>query len=175
MAVSRTREHLTDALAQRWVDGVLPAPDAARAAEHATDCPDCAALAESYRALSMALDALPGPEVPGDFTAGVLLRVEALDRAASRERRAAAVVLSGIAAALAAALLVGGNGAWVPDAARLAQELGTVTHAFRVGAQVLVPLVAVLRLPIAAVCAMLCVPLLFAVFRLTLSSRTEVT
>ena len=170
-----TGSHLTDSLAQQWVDGVLPGPDAARATKHAAACPDCAALAESYRALSQALGALPGPEVPDDFTAGVLMRVEARERSTSRERRTAAVVLGAIAAALAGALVVGGNGLWVPSAARLAEHLGTLTGAVRLGEVVLAPLVATLRLPIAALCVALSVPVLFALSRLTLSSRTEAT
>jgi len=171
--VSHSDRHLTEALAQQWVDGVLPGPEAARVAQHAAACPGCAALAASYRALSLALDALPGPEVPDGFTAAVLTRVEARERSASRERRAATAVLAGIGVALAAALLIGGNGAWVPSAANLAEQLGTVTSALRLGAQVLTPVVEVLRLPIAALCAALCLPLLYALSRLTLSSRTE--
>jgi anti-sigma factor RsiW len=173
--VNPTRSHLTDSLAQQWVDGVLPGPDAVRAAEHAADCPDCAALVESYRALSLALGALPGPEVPADFTAGVLMQVEARERSTSRERRTAAVVLAAIAAALAGALAVGGNGLWVPSAARLAEHLGNITGTIRLGGLVLAPVVATLRLPIAALSAALAVCLLFALSRLTLSSRTEAT
>lgn len=173
--MSPARTHLTDELAQRWLDGALPAGEAAEVAEHASACPDCAALVESYRALSLALDALPGPELPDDFTAGVLTRVEARERTLSRERRAALAVLGGIAVALAAALIIGGNGAWVPNAARLAEQLGSVAHTLRLGAQVLPPVVSTLRLPIAALCAALCLPLAFALSRLTLSPRTEVT
>lgn len=167
--------HLTDDRAQRLLDGVLPAADAAQAADHAASCPGCAALLESYRALSVALDALPGPDLPDDFTAGVLQRVEERERAVSRERRTALAVLGGITAALAAALLVGGNATWVPTAARLADQLGSLSQTVRLGAQVLTPVVSVLRLPIAAACAALCIPLLFALSRLIPSPRTEVT
>ncbi len=170
-----TGPHLSDTLAQQWVDGVLAAEDAARAAEHAASCADCAALAESYRALSLALDALPGPEVPDGFTAAVLSRVDERERAASRERRTAVAVLLAIALALAGALAVGGNGAWVPNAARLAEQLGALSGTVRIGAQVLTPVVTALRLPIAALCAVLALPLVFALSRLTLSSRTEAT
>ncbi len=170
----RTGEHLTDSSAQQVVDGVLPAAQAAQAADHAASCPDCAALLESYRALSFALDALPGPDLPDDFTAGVLRRVEDRERVVARERRAAIAVLGGLVAALAAALLVGGNAAWVPTAARLAEQLGVVTQTVRLGAQVLPPVLSVLRLPIAAACAALCLPLLLALSRLAPSPRTEV-
>ncbi len=173
--MTRTPAHLTDARAQQLVDGVLPAADGAEAADHAASCPDCAALVESYRILSAALDALPLPDLPGNFTASVLARVEARERTVARERRAAVAVLAGIALALAAALLVGGNAAWVPTAARLADQLGAVTHALRLGAQVLPPVVSVLRLPIALACAALCLPLLLALSRLIPSPRTEAT
>lgn len=167
--------HLTDVRAQQLVDGVLPPAEAAEASDHAASCPDCAALLESYRVLSVALDALPGPELPEDFTAGVLQRVEERERSVSRERRTAVAVLCGIAVALAAALLVGGNAAWVPTAARLADQLGAVSQTIRLGAQVLPPVVSGLRLPIAAVCAALCLPLLLALSRVIPSPRTEVT
>ncbi len=171
----RTGAHLTDERAQRLVDGVLSAAEAAGATDHAASCPDCAALLESYRALSLALDALPGPDLPEDFTAAVLQRVEERERALSRERRTAVAVLGAIVAALAVALLVGGNAAWVPTAARLADQLGDLTQTLRLGAQVLPPVVSVLRLPIAAACAALCLPLLLALSRLIPSPRTEVT
>jgi anti-sigma factor RsiW len=173
--VKRAGSHLSDSLAQQWVDGVLPSPDAARAAEHASTCPHCSALAESYRLLSQALEALPAPEVPDDFTAAVLMRVEARERATSRERRTAVAILGGIAVALAAALILGGNGTWVPNTAHLAERVGAATQTLRLGTQVLTPIVNTLRLPIAALCAVLSLPLLFALSRLTDSSRTEAT
>lgn len=167
--------HLTDAQAQRLLDGVLRAEEAAEVAGHAAACRECTALIESYRALSLALDALPGPELPSDFTAGVLQRVEEGERTAARERWAAAAVLGGILAALAVAVLVGGNGAWVPTAARLAEQLGAVSSTLRLGAEVLPPVVGALRVPIAAASAALALPLLFALSRLIPSPRTEAT
>lgn len=171
--MTRTGAHLTDHQAQQLLDGVLPPAEAAAADAHAAACPACAALVDSYRALCLELDALPGPDLPDDFTAGVLLQVEARERAASRERRTAVAVLGGILLAFAAALLVGGNGAWVPTAARLAEQLGEVAHTVRIGTQVLPPIIGVLRLPIATACAALCLPLLLALSRFVPSPRTE--
>ncbi len=165
--------HLGDVQAQQLVDGALRADEEALAAAHAAGCPDCAALVESYRALAAALDDLPGMEVPGDFTAAVLHRVEELDRAAARERLTAVVVLAAVAVALVAGLLLGGNGAWVPTTTRLAEQLGGAAQALQVGARVFPPLLSAFRLPIAVACAALCLPLLFALSRFIPSPRTE--
>jgi anti-sigma factor RsiW len=165
--------HLTDAQAQRLLDGVLRPGEAAEVEAHAAGCAACAALVESYRALSQALDALPVPELPADFTAGVLERVERHDRIVARERRAAVAVVAGALAALAAALVVFGADAWVPAATRFADQLGQVAHALRLGAQVLPPLLGVLRLPIAAAAAALALPLVLALSRFIPSPRTE--
>ncbi len=173
--MTRTSAHRDDIRAQLLVDGALPPAEAAGAADHAATCPDCAALVESYRALSVALEALPVPDLPADFTAGVLQRVDARERALSRERRTAVAVLIGIAVALAAALLVGGNAAWVPTAARLADQAGALAHTLRLGAEVLPPVLGILRLPIAVACAVLCLPVLLALSRLIPSPRTEAT
>jgi anti-sigma factor RsiW len=167
--------HLDDERAQQLVDGALPPAEAARAAEHAAGCPGCAALVESYRALSLELDALPGPDLPDDFTASVLARVEDRERALARERRTAVAVLGAIALGLVGALVVGGNGAWVPAATELAGRLGSMTHTLRLGAQVLPPVLGALRLPIAVACAGLILPLLLALSRLIPSPRTEAT
>jgi len=167
--------HLTDERAQELVDGGVPPADAAVVAEHAAGCPECAALIESYRALSLQLDALPGPDLPGDFTSAVLARVEERERTVARERRTAMVVLGAVALGLVGALVVGGNGAWVPAATSLAERLGSTFNTLRLGAQVLPPVLNVLRLPIAAACAAMVLPLLLALSRLIPSPRTEAT
>ena len=66
--------HLTDAQAQRLVDGVLSTAEAPEVERHAAACLECQALVESYRMLEGALDALAEPELPDDFTFGVLAR-----------------------------------------------------------------------------------------------------
>ncbi len=87
--------HLTDAVAQRLAGRRPPrAGEAAPVEAHAAVCLDCAALVESYRALSLALDALPGPELPDDFTAGVLSGWRQRERTVARERRAALAVVA---------------------------------------------------------------------------------
>jgi anti-sigma factor RsiW len=173
--VTNLSGHLTDAQAQRLLDGLLRDGEAGEVAAHLDACPDCAALVESYQALSLALEQLPSPELPADFTAGVLERVEVAERAAARERRAAAAVLAAAAAGLAAALVLGGIGGWLPSASRLADQLGALSHALQLGAQVLPPLLGAIRLPLAALATLLAFPLLFALSRFIPSPRTEAT
>jgi anti-sigma factor RsiW len=167
--------HLTDAQAQRLLDGVLLEGESSQVEAHVAGCGACAALVESYRVLSLALDALPVPDLPDDFTAGVLERVERRERTVARERRAALAVVGVAVLALATALLVGGGGAWIPAATRFADQVGSVAHALRLGAEVFPPLVGALRLPIAALAAALTLPLLLALSRFIPSPRTEAT
>jgi anti-sigma factor RsiW len=171
--MKRPGAHLDEAQAQRLVERVLPEAEEAQATAHAAGCPECAALVESYRALSAALDELPGLDVPEGFTAAVLERVEERERSAERERLTAVAVLAAVAVALVAGLLLGGNGAWVPTTTRLAEQLGSVAQALHVGARVVPPLMTALRLPIALVCAALSLTLLLALSRFTSSPRTE--
>ena len=167
--------HLTDAQAQRLLDGLLRDGEAGEVAAHAEACPECAELVESYRALALALEELPAPELPLDFTAGVLERVEQAERTAARERRAAVAVLAAAAGGLVAALLLGGVAGWLPSATRLADQLGALSRALQLGAQILPPLVGAVRLPLAACAALLAFPLLFALSRFIPSPRTEAT
>lgn len=168
-----TTTHLTDAQAQDLVDGLVTAADAEALAAHVAGCPACEALVDSYQALCAALDALPLPELPDDFTRGVLARVDARERQRSRERRTAVAVVAGALAALAAAALAAGARTWVPAVTHFADDLGATARALKLGADVLPPVLAALRLPIAAAAAAIAVPVLYALSRLT-SPRTEI-
>jgi anti-sigma factor RsiW len=159
--------HLDEARAQALLDGALGEAEAALAQGHAEACPRCAALVESFRALSVALDALPLPELPLDFTAAVLARVDQAERGAARERRTAVVVIAGALLALGVTLLVGGSGAWVPTAAHLADQLGEATGALRLAARWLPPVLGAVRLPLAVLSAALLLPLAYGLSRLT--------
>ncbi|HVO19526.1 MAG TPA: zf-HC2 domain-containing protein [Anaeromyxobacter sp.] len=165
--------HLTDAQAQRLLDGALLPAEAVEVEAHAAGCEACAVLVDSYRELALSLDALPAPELPADFTAGVLERVARRERTVARERRAAAAVVVGALLALAVAVIAGGGAAWIPAATRFADQLGDVAHALRLGAEVLPSLWGVLRLPVAVTSAALCIPLLLALSRFIPSPRTE--
>jgi anti-sigma factor RsiW len=165
--------HLTDAMAQRLVDGLLD-PDADAGAEaHAAACVECAALVESYRRLGDALDGLDLPELPAGFTAGVMDRIDRLEAARARERRLAAAVLSGILAAAAGVLLAAGVGGFATTVASVADGLGPVTQALRIGQGVLPGLLAALRLPLLVGAAACAIPILFALARLMPAPRTQ--
>ena len=112
--------HLTDAQAQRLLEGALdPALDAEVRAHHAL-CAGCQGLVASFRELSEALDGLGAlePALPSGFTADVLARVDAADRAAARERRTALAVVAGAVAAAAAAFALAGGAAVAPAITR---------------------------------------------------------
>lgn len=166
--------HLTDAQAQRLMDGALLESEAAEVEAHAAACPDCQALVESYQALGDALEALELPELPADFTAGVLARIDVRERAVARERRFAAAVCAAVLVALAAAVVLAGAGTWAPLASRVVNGLGAVGQALRIGADVVTPIVAALRLQLALLCAIVALPVLFLLSRLMPSPRAEV-
>jgi anti-sigma factor RsiW len=165
--------HLTDAQAQRLVDGVPRLEEASEVESHAACCAECQALVESYRALEAALEGLEPTPLPADFTKGVIARIETRERAAARERRLAAAISAAVLAAITATALAGSS-VWVPAAARLVDQMSAAGRALQVGAEVLPPLVSALRLPIAALCAVVAFPVLFALSRLIPSQRTEI-
>jgi anti-sigma factor RsiW len=166
--------HLTDAQAQRLLDGVLLDAEAAEVEAHAASCQACQALVESYQALGDALGALELPELPADFTAGVLARIDVRERTVARERRFAAAVCAGVLVALVAAVILAGAGTWAPVASRVVNGLGTAGWALRIGAEVVTPIVSALRLQLALLCAAVALPVLFLLSRLMPAPRTEI-
>jgi hypothetical protein len=149
-------EHFRDELAQ---DVALRSPDRSEAA-HLAACGECRALVEDYRTLGLSLAALRPPEPPRDFARGVFARLEARSRS---ERRLA---LWGLVL-LAPAMLVSLGSLWlvarsVGDGASLLSGAAAV---FRVLASLL-PALAPLQAGVSIGCAALCVPLLFAIYRL---------
>jgi uncharacterized membrane protein YgcG len=165
--------HLTDAQAQRLVDGQPdPALDEGAAA-HAAACPGCGGLVESYRALAGALDGLELPEAPPGFTAGVLARIEAVEAAQARERRLAIGILACVLLAVAGALAAAGVGGLGASVGGLAGHLGEASRALRVGAGVVPGLLSALRLQLLLGAAAVAVPLLMALARLMPAPRTQ--
>jgi anti-sigma factor RsiW len=158
--------HLTDAAAQRLVDGALPQDEALAAEAHVAGCPACAAEVETYRLLSSALDGLEVPALPADFTEGVLARIDAQERALARERRHALAILAGVVAATAAAFVVAGAAAWAPTLSSAADLLGTAARAFQLGSGFVPKLLSTLRFQIIFAAAALALPLLLALVRL---------
>jgi anti-sigma factor RsiW len=167
--------HLSDAQAQRLLDGALLPAEAAETEAHVAGCAECQALVESFAALSDALAGLEVPALPSDFTAGVLEVIETRERAVVRERRfAAAVCGAALVTIVGVALWLLGATSWAPSLTAAVDQLGTAGRALRVAADVVPPVVSALRVQIAAACAALVLPLLFALSRLmTPSPRTE--
>jgi anti-sigma factor RsiW len=167
------RGHLTDAQAQRLLERALD-PDAdAGVADHAAACAGCSALVESFRALEEALGDLRVPELPGDFTAQVMARIDHAERAAARERRwafgLAAVVLlvAGVSVAVAGATGLGNV------VSTLAERLDLAGRAVRLGAGVLPGLLSALRLQLLLVTTALSLPIIYGLSRLMPAARTE--
>lgn len=167
--------HLTDAQAQRLLDGALADAEAPEVERHLDGCEACQALVESYQALGDALEeALSVPELPADFTAGVLARVDVRARATARERRFALAVCAAVAVALVAVAALAGAGTWAPLASRVVTDLGAAGRALRIGADVVAPIVSALRLQLALLCAVVALPVLFLLSRLMPSPHHEV-
>jgi anti-sigma factor RsiW len=158
--------HLTDAQAQRLVDGALPQHEAVLAEAHVAGCPACAAEVETYRLLSSALDDLEVPTLPADFTEGVLARIDAEERALARERRHALAILAGVVAATAAAFTVAGAAAWAPTLSSAADLFGTGARALQLASGFVPKIVSALRFQIIFAAAALALPLLLALVRL---------
>ncbi len=166
-------EHLTDAMAQRLLDGVLDPVHDAGAEAHAGQCPECAALVESYRILGDALDGLAVPELAAGFTASVLERIEVAEARQARERWLAVSVLSGVLLVAAGALLAAGAGGLAATVSGWADGLAEATRALSIGRQVLPGLLAALRLPLLAGAAAVVIPLLLGLTRLMPAPRTQ--
>lgn len=158
--------HLTDSLAQRFVDGLLSDAEAADISRHAAGCLDCQATIESYRMLTSALEDLELPALPADFTQGVLARVDAQERALARERRYALGILAAVVCATASVFVVLGAGAWAPVFSQVADGLGGAARLVRIGAGFVPAVVKALRLELVLAIAAFALPLLLALARL---------
>jgi anti-sigma factor RsiW len=165
--------HLTDAMAQRLVDGTLDPVEDAGAEAHAGCCPECAALVETYRVLGDALDDLEIPPLPAGFTAAVMDRLDVLERARARERRFAVAVLAGLLAAVTGGLVAAGVGGFGSAVANLADALGPATQALRIGTGVVPGLLSALRVPLLVGASAVAIPLLFGLTRLMPAPRTQ--
>jgi anti-sigma factor RsiW len=165
--------HLTDAMAQRLLDGLLDGEQDAGAELHVAGCAGCAALVESYRILGDALGDLVVPELPADFTASVLERIEVVEVRQARERRLAVSVLAGVLLLAAGALVAAGAGGVASAVGGWADGLAEATRALRIGRGLVPGLLAALRLPLLAGAAAVAVPLLLGLTRLMPAPRTQ--
>ncbi|HEY6100340.1 MAG TPA: anti-sigma factor [Anaeromyxobacter sp.] len=160
--------HLTDAQAQRLLDGALEPSRDGGVESHLAGCAECQALVESYRALCEALGGLDAelPPLPDDFTAAVLAGIDLRERAVARDRRLAFGILAGVLAAAVAVFAVAGAGAWAPTLSGWADGLGSTARAVRIGAGFVPTVVHALRLQILLAAAAVALPLLIAFARL---------
>jgi anti-sigma factor RsiW len=165
--------HLTDVEAQRLAEGAPRDPGAAEAERHAASCVRCRAEVEAYRMLSAALDDLAAPPLPADFTDGVLARVEAQERAATRERRHAVAIFSAAVVAAAVTFAIAGAAAWAPVVSSLADRVGRGVHALQIGWSFLPTVVGALRFQILFAVAALALPLVYALVRLMPAPQAE--
>ena len=173
MTTSPATLHLTDAQAQQLTDGLVEPALAGPLEAHAAGCPDCGALLESYRILGEALGDLSVPELPADFTASVLDRIEVAELAQARERRLAFTVLAGVLAVAGAALALSGAGGLATTVGGWADGLAEATQALRLSRGVAPSLLSALRLPLLVGAAACTIPLLLALSRLMPTHRTE--
>jgi anti-sigma factor RsiW len=168
-----TALHLDDERAQRLLEGLLTAPEAALAEQHLTGCRGCRVLVESHRALAEALSGLEAPEPPPGFTAGVLAQVERRRALAAWERRLGFAILATSAAAAGALFAGAGQSAWAGVVGGVLRSVGEAATALRIGGEVAGPVVSALRPQIIAGCAAVALPLFFLLARLTPTRRTE--
>lgn len=165
--------HLSDAQAQRLADGALSPAEAVEVERHAAGCAECAATVESYRLLAAALEDLAVPSLPADFTDGVLARIDARERAATRERRHALAILFGAVAASVTAFALAGASAWAPVVSSLAETFGSLAKVFQIGSTFVPEVFRALRPQIVVATAILALPLLLALARLMPAPRAE--
>jgi anti-sigma factor RsiW len=160
------RPHLSDELAQAYVDGALPDRESERCSEHAAGCPECRFLVESYRALAADLEALPVVEPELDFTQSVMSIIEEKEHAAVRERRYA-LGLVALAVFTAAALFLSvGADAWAPTFSTLSELLNSAIHGVQLGLSVAAPITSALRAQILIACVVVSLPLILAIRQL---------
>jgi anti-sigma factor RsiW len=165
--------HLNEAQAQRLLERALDPQTDDGVAEHAARCAECAGLVESFRALSDALGELAVPELPADFTAQVMARIDDAERAAARERRwafgIAAAVLLVAGASLAAAGATGlGNAV-----STVSEQLELAARTLRVSLGVLPGLLSALRLQLLLATSALSLPICYGLSRLMPATRTQ--
>ena len=165
--------HLTEAQAQRLLDGALdPATDAGAEA-HVACCTECCALVDSFAALGDALGDLSTPELPADFTARVMCCIDDAERAAARERRWAFGVAAAVLAMAIASLAAAGASGLGHAVSTASEQLDLATRAVRVGAGVLPGLFSALRLQLLLATSALALPIIYGLSRLMPAAHTE--
>jgi anti-sigma factor RsiW len=167
--------HLTEAQAQRLLERALDPLSDAGVVEHAASCPGCGALLESFRALHDALDGLPVPELPADFTAQVMARIDDAERDVARERRWALTLAAAVLLVAGASVAAAGATGLGDVVSTLADQLDLAGRAIRLGAGVLPGLLSALRLQLLLATTALSLPVYYGLSRLMPAARAEFT
>jgi anti-sigma factor RsiW len=165
--------HLTEAQAQRLLDGQLDPASDAGVEEHLAGCSDCCALLDDFSSLGDALSRLSTPELPADFTAQVMCRIDVVERAAARERRWALALACGVVLVAGLAVAAAGAGGLGHAISAVSERLDPVARALRLGVGVLPGLVAALRLQLLLLTTALSLPIIYGLARLMPAARTE--
>lgn len=159
-------QHLSDELAQAYVDGALHGRETERCSEHVGACDECRFVVESYRALCAELSELPSLEPELDFTQSVMAVIDVKEHAAARERRFA-LGLVALAAFTAAGLFLSvGADAWAPTLSTISDFLNSAIHGIQLGLDVASPIASALRAQILIACLAVSLPLLLAIRQL---------
>jgi anti-sigma factor RsiW len=165
--------HLSDAEAQRLVDGALSEAEAPALELHVAGCSACQTTVATYRMLAAALDDLEVPELPADFTDSVLARIDARERTLARERKHAVAILAAVALASVVAFAIAGASAWAPVVSSSADLLAGAIETFRIGWSFVPDVVGAMRFQIIFAAATLSLPLLLGLARLMPAPRPE--
>jgi anti-sigma factor RsiW len=165
--------HLTEAQAQRLLDGQLDPSTDAGVEAHLDCCEDCCALVDSFSALGDALAGLSAPELPSDFTAGVMCCIDQVERAAARERRAGLALAVGVVLVAGLAIASAGAGGLGYAVSAVSEQLDPLARTVRLSLGVLPGLVSALRLPLLLATTALSLPIFYGLARLMPAARTE--
>jgi anti-sigma factor RsiW len=165
--------HLTEAQAQRLLDGQLDPASDAGIEDHLACCSECCALVDSFSALGDALAGLSAPELPADFTAQVMCCIDEVDRAATRERRWALTLAAGVVLLAGLAVASAGAGGLGYAISAVSEKLDPIARTVRLGLGVLPGLVSALRLQLLLATTALSLPIIYGLARLMPAARTE--
>lgn len=158
--------HIDPDRARRFLDGSLPEKERARAEKHVGSCADCQAVLERSMETGVDFSTLRHPLPPAGFTVQVLSRIDVRERERKAERGIALAVLVAATAGAAACFAAAGQPAWVSQLASWTRGVAEASYVLQVLGSVLPAIGRGLRVEIALFCAVLALPLLFAMSRL---------
>jgi anti-sigma factor RsiW len=165
--------HLDEEQVQSFLEGLLPGGERARVDAHLESCPACQSLLVSFETLEEALSGLPLADPPADFTAGVMARIDEREKAKAGERRVVVAVLATVSAALVVAVLLAGQAAWAPALSAVSSMGVSALRTARIASDVMSPVITALRVEIIVALAVVGIPLLLALSRLSAPRQAQ--